>query len=74
MDAGKEQAAMANHWSQETVCDIPTNMAVVNQYIKRNQTPSCPDGGTYRYGRLDEAPSCSLFNPKDKKTFGHSMK
>ena len=71
IDGGKEQAAIAQGWTPETDCDTETNRVIVNQYIKGNRSPMCPDGGTYRYGRLNENPTCSLYVRGDKKTYGH---
>jgi hypothetical protein len=31
-------------------------------------------GGTYKYGTVTNEPSCSLFNPRKKKTYDHSLK
>jgi hypothetical protein len=65
-DSGKEQAALAERWSDETDCDDPTNKAVVNQYIKGNRVPLCPEGGTYSYNKASKNPTCS----KDKEEKG----
>ena len=73
IDSGKEQAALANKWTPDIDCDLPENMAMVNQYIKGNQTPVCPKGGKYQYGLLKETPACNFYNPKDRTTFSHSM-
>jgi type II secretory pathway pseudopilin PulG len=32
----------------------------VNEYIKGKKRPKCPGGGTYTYGNVGEAPTCSL--------------
>ena len=42
--SGKEQAAMARNWTNGVDCDIPSNAAVVNSYIKGNTFPECPVG------------------------------
>ncbi len=31
----------------------------VNEYIKGNATPVCPEGGTYSYKNIGELPVCS---------------
>jgi hypothetical protein len=56
IDAAKEQAALAERWGDDQEVDI----AIVNQYIKGNKTPICPQGGTYTYGKMNESPTCSI--------------
>jgi hypothetical protein len=73
IDAAKEQAAYNKELPPDADCDDPTNKAAVNQYIKGKATPICPNGGTYKYGTVTNEPSCSLFNPKDRKTYKHSV-
>ena len=73
IDGGKEQAAHHHGWEPSRDCDVETNRLVVNQYIKGNRTPQCPNGGTYRYGRIEEPPTCSLFVAGDKKTYEHHV-
>jgi hypothetical protein len=73
IDAAKEQAIFARELPLDADCDDPANRAAVNQYIKGNRTPICPEGGTFRYGRATNVPTCSFFNPKDPKTFSHSL-
>jgi hypothetical protein len=73
IDAGKIQAGMAHGWPDGTDCDNPTNRAVVNQYVKGNATPQCPEGGTYTYNPLGKNPTCSIFNKNDRKTWRHRL-
>ena len=73
IDAGKIQAGMAHGWPDGTDCDSPTNKALVNQYIKGNTTPQCPEGGTYTYNPLGQNPTCSLFKENDRKTWKHRL-
>jgi hypothetical protein len=62
LDSGKEQWAMATNQRSGAV----VNEAGVNAYIRGNQTPICPAGGTYTYNIVGENPECSV--P------GHSMR
>jgi type II secretory pathway pseudopilin PulG len=73
IDAGKEQASLAYGWPVGTECDSATNRALVNQYIKGNTTPQCPDGGTYTYNPLGKNPTCSVFKENDRKTWRHRL-
>jgi prepilin-type N-terminal cleavage/methylation domain-containing protein len=41
--------------------------AEVNEFIKGNQKPECPGGGTYDYKPIGENPTCS------KESDGHKM-
>lgn len=74
IDAAKEQAAYNKELPPDADCDDPTNKAAANQYIKGKATPICPNGGTYTYGTVTNEPSCSLFNPRKKKTYDHSVR
>ncbi|MCK5849736.1 MAG: type II secretion system protein [Kiritimatiellae bacterium] len=56
IDSGKEQAALAQKWS-DTANPIRT---IVNAYIKGNTTPECPAAGTYTYGNMTVNPSCGF--------------
>jgi len=56
IDGGKEQAALADRWS-DTAVAITT---VVNQYIKGNTTPFCPAGGNYTYDTVSVNPRCDF--------------
>ena len=56
IDSGKEQAALAEHWSDTQRVDA----LIVNQYIKGNTTPLCPGRGHYIYGRMNENPQCTF--------------
>lgn len=73
IEGGKEQASLAYGWPVGTDCDGVTNKALVNQYIKDNTTPQCPDGGTYTYNPLGKNPTCSVFKEKDRKTWSHRL-
>lgn len=58
IDAAKEQWAMVNHKTNGEKVVI----SEVNQYIKGNTTPVCPQGGTYTYNPVGIAPTCSGFD------------
>ena len=55
IDSGKEQAALAYRWADDAPCVV----TIVNQYIKGNTTPLCPEGGAYTYGAMNVQPTCS---------------
>jgi len=55
IESGKEQWALANH---KTNGDAVVG-AEVNEYIKGNTTPTCPQGGAYRYNAIGADPECS---------------
>lgn len=59
IDAGKEQAAMAERLTDGDTVATST----VNQYIKGNTTPKCPGGGKYTYGKIGANPDCSISTP-----------
>ena len=74
IDAGKEQAALAQGWGAEVDCDIPANAALVNCYITGNTKPVCParhcrrcagpwwrrrKQAPYTYGKVGVNPRCS---------------
>lgn len=73
IDAAKEQAVYNKELPSDADCDDPANRVVVNRYIKNNATPVCPSGGTYTYGSVTNDPMCSLFNPRDRKTYDHLL-
>src|SRR4051812_38137169 len=56
IDGTKAQWALEQH---KTTNDVPT-WEQVRPYCARGVIPICPNGGTYRLGGLDEAPSCSV--------------
>ena len=56
IDGGKQQWALDNHKDTNA---IPTRTDVA-QYLKDNNFPDCPDGGTYTLGRDGEDPTCSI--------------
>ena len=55
IDGAKEQWALENKLTN----GAPVVIAEVNGYIKGGG-PSCPKGGTYTYGAVDEPPRCSI--------------
>ena len=55
IDGAKEQWALEN---QKTNGE-PVVVAEVNAYIKGG-APTCPEGGTFTYGVVDEMPRCSI--------------
>ena len=57
IDGAKEQWALENKMTN----GAPVVVAEVNAYIKGG-APTCPKGGTYTYGAVDEAPRCSYGN------------
>jgi prepilin-type N-terminal cleavage/methylation domain-containing protein len=59
VDAGKEQAAMANRLTDGNT--IATG--AVNSYVKGNATPVCGGGGTYTYGVVGSQPTCNITTP-----------
>jgi hypothetical protein len=73
IDAGKEQATLVYDWTNGTDCDNLTNKALVNQYIKGNTTPVCPEGGTYTYNPLGVNPVCTKFDADDRETWRHKL-
>jgi len=54
IEGAKEQWALEQH---KLTNDTPTWEDVL-AYLRSH--PECPDGGTYRIGRVDEPPSCSI--------------
>lgn len=65
IDGAKESWALDNRRPNGEAVDEPA----VNSIISRNSTaPLCPAGGTYTYGVVGEAPSCSL-----GATDGHTL-
>jgi prepilin-type N-terminal cleavage/methylation domain-containing protein len=58
IDSAKEQWALAE--KKVSGNDITTSGSNgVNEYIK-GDTPNCPAGGTYTYGKVSTNPVCSL--------------
>jgi len=68
IDGAKEQAALVRQWPAGTDCDNLTNKLVVNEYMKNNTTPICPDGGIYQYNPVGKDPECSKARDKNIKT------
>jgi len=64
IDAAKEMAASANHWTNGTVIAPASEVIAVNAYIKglagTTNTPTCPAGGTYDYTRIGVNAACSV--------------
>jgi len=56
IDAAKQQWAVENRRSDS---DTPTR-ADLEPYLRKNQFPACPAGGTYTVGRVGEPPECSV--------------
>lgn len=56
IDAGKEQWAMVSRKTNGQ----PVVISGVNEYIKGNTTPVCPEGGTYSYNVIGSNPNCSI--------------
>lgn len=73
IDSGKEQAALAERWTNGVDCDVSWNTMIINQYIKGNTSPECPDGGVYSYRKLGEDPVCSLYDPKHAEFRSHRL-
>jgi hypothetical protein len=55
IDGAKEQWAQDKRKSEGDLI-VP---AEVNEYIKGG-APKCPKGGVYRYGKVEDAPTCSI--------------
>ena len=55
LDGGKQQWALENKKSDS---DAPTTDEV-KVYIKNNQYPTCPSGGTYTIAAVNTDPTCS---------------
>ena len=55
IDGAKEQWGLENHKTEGDLI-VPSE---VNAYIKGGG-PTCPSGGTYRYGKLGDPPRCSI--------------
>ena len=55
LDGGKQQWALENKKSDT---DLPTTDQVM-VYIKNNQYPTCPSGGTYTLAAVNTDPTCS---------------
>lgn len=58
IDSGKEQGGMAYGVPEGTAVAAAT----VNSYIKGG-APACPAGGSYTYGALGSAPTCTITSP-----------
>jgi hypothetical protein len=61
MDAAKEEAAMECRWNseQEVKPGSPEERSAL-EYVKGNQRPVCPAGGTYEWNSIGENPTCSI--------------
>jgi prepilin-type N-terminal cleavage/methylation domain-containing protein len=58
IDGAKEQWALENKKSEGT--DTSSATAEINTYIKGQQTPKCPAGGTYDYKPISTPPTCTI--------------
>lgn len=68
LDSAKEQAAMANNWTNEQeIMPGSTEEEKVLQYIRGTMMPICPDGGSYTLNTIGEVPTCS--NPEHSLDF-----
>jgi hypothetical protein len=63
IDSAKEQWAAAHGRTNGD----PIVVQEVNEYIKGNTTPTCPDGGTYAYNAVAADPTCSLGQIESKR-------
>jgi hypothetical protein len=61
MDAAKEEAAMECRWNseQEVKPGSPEERSAL-EYVKGNQRPVCPAGGTYEWNSIGENPTCAI--------------
>jgi len=60
IEGSKQQWMLENH---KTTNDVPT-WDDIRPYLNREgKIPSCPWGGTYTLGRMDEQPRCSIGGP-----------
>jgi prepilin-type N-terminal cleavage/methylation domain-containing protein len=57
IDGAKEQWALENRMSEGAAI---TTQQEVDDYIKGKKTPICPANGTYTYGVVGTAPTCSV--------------
>src|SRR5882762_4756202 len=55
IDGAKQQWALGYHKSTN---DVPAWTNLVGRYLLR--VPTCPQGGTYMIGRIDDKPDCSI--------------
>ena len=68
IDSSKEQAALALHLSGTAL----VTEAQITPYMKGNQMPMCPAGGTYSINPMNKTPSCSL-RPADRNDPCHQL-
>ena len=69
IDSGKEQLAMA-----DAIADgDPLPAKKVNEYIKGNTTPTCPEGGIYTYGPAGTNPICSFATNANQTYTSHVL-
>lgn len=70
IDSGKEQWTLTNGKTNGDAVVV----AGVNEYIKSNTTPTCPQGGTYTYNNVGTDPECSgKTTLKDGRTVPHRL-
>lgn len=61
MMMAKEQAALANNWSNEDgpgSIGNPRYRDTISQYIKGGVRPTCPTGAQCYYNAINESPTC----------------
>lgn len=63
IDSAKLQTSLAEKWSDTSDCNSPARRDVVNKYMPTGDLPTCPDGGTIDYGKMNILPSCSVHGP-----------
>jgi hypothetical protein len=56
IESAKKQWVLEN---SKGTNDAPTTVEIA-AYLKNNQLPACPKGGTYTVGRVNEDPTCSI--------------
>jgi prepilin-type N-terminal cleavage/methylation domain-containing protein len=64
IDSGKEQAALANRWTNGALVVSAAARSNVNEYIKglsgTTNSPTCPAGGSYAYNPVGSNPTCTV--------------
>ncbi len=60
IEAAKEQTGQDFGWSAGHECDSAESKSLVNRYILRQVSPTCPQGGQYMYNPIGTLPECSL--------------
>ena len=57
IDGAKMQWALEHH---KATNDVPTWEDIRFYLSRHGDIPACPAGGTYRIGRVDEDPTCTI--------------